>query len=245
MDQSLSAPRFKSKPLKIKTVLKAEARPNEYRQDDRKKVYVGVIHILPWSRTTLSANFYSQNTSEAWKSTFYATLTSSVLSLSPASVSITGKSGSVFNSARRLEVVRTCISFIFDNKTLETEKVMYCVCHPRSRFTLTSRCSSVGGAGGQCLASLSSCLQRLIGTRVGHGGTEIAPLCNLTPLDLVLIFISHVRVSCLCLQEHLHCTEMFAGCFFFPFVCGQICAKGKGQHSPRMDPLCVRWNVCL
>lgn len=39
-------------------------------------------------------------------------------------VSIMGKSGSVFNSARRLEVVRNCISFIFDNKTLETEKVM-------------------------------------------------------------------------------------------------------------------------
>uniref|UniRef100_A0A3Q1HNT5 SET binding factor 2 n=2 Tax=Anabas testudineus TaxID=64144 RepID=A0A3Q1HNT5_ANATE len=37
-------------------------------------------------------------------------------------VSIIGKSGSVFNSARRLEVVRSCISFIFDNKTLETEK---------------------------------------------------------------------------------------------------------------------------
>lgn len=34
-----------------------------------------------------------------------------------------GKSGTVFNSARRLEVVRSCISFIFDNKTLETEKV--------------------------------------------------------------------------------------------------------------------------
>lgn len=41
-----------------------------------------------------------------------------------ATVSIMGKSGSVFNSARRLEVVRNCISFIFDNKTLETEKVM-------------------------------------------------------------------------------------------------------------------------
>lgn len=39
-------------------------------------------------------------------------------------VSIVGKTGSVFNSARRLEVVRSCISFIFDNKTLETEKVM-------------------------------------------------------------------------------------------------------------------------
>uniref|UniRef100_A0A8C2J7V0 SET binding factor 2 n=1 Tax=Cyprinus carpio TaxID=7962 RepID=A0A8C2J7V0_CYPCA len=31
---------------------------------------------------------------------------------------------SVFNSARRLEVVRTCIGFIFDNKTLETEKAL-------------------------------------------------------------------------------------------------------------------------
>lgn len=59
---------------------------------------------------------------------------------SPASVSITGKSGSVFNSARRLEVVRTCISFIFDNKTLETEKVMRCACHPMSRLLLDRAC---------------------------------------------------------------------------------------------------------
>lgn len=44
-------------------------------------------------------------------------------------VSIMGKSGSVFNSARRLEVVRSCISFIFDNKTLETEKVTHNVFH--------------------------------------------------------------------------------------------------------------------
>jgi hypothetical protein len=36
-----------------------------------------------------------------------------------------GKMGSVFNSARRLEVVRSCISFIFDNKTQETEKVTH------------------------------------------------------------------------------------------------------------------------
>uniref|UniRef100_A0A665UPY1 SET binding factor 2 n=1 Tax=Echeneis naucrates TaxID=173247 RepID=A0A665UPY1_ECHNA len=35
-----------------------------------------------------------------------------------------GKTGSVFNSARRLEVVRNCISFIFDNKNLETEKTL-------------------------------------------------------------------------------------------------------------------------
>lgn len=53
---------------------------------------------------------------------------SPVLSLC-VSVSIMGKSGSVFNSARRLEVVRSCISFIFDNKTLETEKVMHNVFH--------------------------------------------------------------------------------------------------------------------
>uniref|UniRef100_A0A8C7RHG5 SET binding factor 2 n=1 Tax=Oncorhynchus mykiss TaxID=8022 RepID=A0A8C7RHG5_ONCMY len=39
-------------------------------------------------------------------------------------VSIMGKMGSVFNSARRLEVVRSCISFIFDNKTQETEKTL-------------------------------------------------------------------------------------------------------------------------
>uniref|UniRef100_A0A8C7WGI4 SET binding factor 2 n=1 Tax=Oncorhynchus mykiss TaxID=8022 RepID=A0A8C7WGI4_ONCMY len=39
-------------------------------------------------------------------------------------MSIMGKMGSVFNSARRLEVVRSCISFIFDNKTQETEKTL-------------------------------------------------------------------------------------------------------------------------
>uniref|UniRef100_A0AAY4D3Y0 SET binding factor 2 n=1 Tax=Denticeps clupeoides TaxID=299321 RepID=A0AAY4D3Y0_9TELE len=42
----------------------------------------------------------------------------------PPVASLSGKSGSVFNSARRLEVVRTCISHIFDNKTLETEKTL-------------------------------------------------------------------------------------------------------------------------
>ncbi|KAM9301545.1 myotubularin-related protein 13 [Gastrophryne carolinensis] len=39
-------------------------------------------------------------------------------------VSIVDKAGSVFNSARRLEVVRNCISYIFENKILETEKTL-------------------------------------------------------------------------------------------------------------------------
>ncbi|XP_076011746.1 myotubularin-related protein 13 isoform X2 [Genypterus blacodes] len=47
-----------------------------------------------------------------------------VVPAGPPVVSLMGKSGSVFNSARRLEVVRSCISFIFDNKTLETEKTL-------------------------------------------------------------------------------------------------------------------------
>uniref|UniRef100_A0A667ZQM2 SET binding factor 2 n=1 Tax=Myripristis murdjan TaxID=586833 RepID=A0A667ZQM2_9TELE len=47
-----------------------------------------------------------------------------VVPAGPPVVSIVGKSGSVFNSARRLEVVRSCISFIFDNKILETEKTL-------------------------------------------------------------------------------------------------------------------------
>ena len=50
-------------------------------------------------------------------------------------VSIMSKSGSVFNSARRLEVVRSCISFIFDNKMLETEKVMHIVFHQGNSST--------------------------------------------------------------------------------------------------------------
>uniref|UniRef100_A0A8C6SZL9 SET binding factor 2 n=1 Tax=Neogobius melanostomus TaxID=47308 RepID=A0A8C6SZL9_9GOBI len=47
-----------------------------------------------------------------------------VVPAGPPVVSIMGKCGSVFNSARRLEVVRNCISFIFENKTLETEKTL-------------------------------------------------------------------------------------------------------------------------
>ncbi|CAJ0964338.1 unnamed protein product [Ranitomeya imitator] len=39
-------------------------------------------------------------------------------------VSIVDKSSTVFNSARRLEVVRNCISYIFENKILETEKTL-------------------------------------------------------------------------------------------------------------------------
>lgn len=39
-------------------------------------------------------------------------------------VSIIEKSSTVFNSAQRLEVVRNCISSIFENKILETEKVI-------------------------------------------------------------------------------------------------------------------------
>uniref|UniRef100_A0A8C5AKR1 SET binding factor 2 n=1 Tax=Gadus morhua TaxID=8049 RepID=A0A8C5AKR1_GADMO len=45
-----------------------------------------------------------------------------VVPAGPPVVSIMGKSCSVFNSARRLEVVRSCISFVFDNNNLETEK---------------------------------------------------------------------------------------------------------------------------
>lgn len=44
-----------------------------------------------------------------------------------------GKASSVFNSARRLEVVRSCIGFLFDNKTLETEKVMQNFCDDDKR----------------------------------------------------------------------------------------------------------------
>ncbi|KAL6468968.1 hypothetical protein MHYP_G00224920 [Metynnis hypsauchen] len=47
-----------------------------------------------------------------------------VVPAGPPVVSITGKASSVFNSARRLEVVRSCIGFIFENKTLETEKAL-------------------------------------------------------------------------------------------------------------------------
>uniref|UniRef100_A0A670I4L6 SET binding factor 2 n=1 Tax=Podarcis muralis TaxID=64176 RepID=A0A670I4L6_PODMU len=47
-----------------------------------------------------------------------------VVPAGPPVVSIVEKSSTVFNSAQRLEVVRNCISFIFENKILETEKTL-------------------------------------------------------------------------------------------------------------------------
>uniref|UniRef100_A0A8C4V8I9 SET binding factor 2 n=1 Tax=Falco tinnunculus TaxID=100819 RepID=A0A8C4V8I9_FALTI len=47
-----------------------------------------------------------------------------VVPAGPPVVSIMEKASTVFNSAQRLEVVRNCISFIFENKFLETEKTL-------------------------------------------------------------------------------------------------------------------------
>uniref|UniRef100_A0A8C3VET5 SET binding factor 2 n=2 Tax=Catharus TaxID=9184 RepID=A0A8C3VET5_CATUS len=47
-----------------------------------------------------------------------------VVPAGPPVVSIMEKGSTVFNSAQRLEVVRNCISFIFENKFLETEKTL-------------------------------------------------------------------------------------------------------------------------
>ncbi|XP_040845073.1 myotubularin-related protein 13 isoform X1 [Ochotona curzoniae] len=47
-----------------------------------------------------------------------------VVPAGPPVVSIMDKVTTVFNSAQRLEVVRNCIAFIFENKTLETEKTL-------------------------------------------------------------------------------------------------------------------------
>ncbi|KAK2535745.1 Sbf2 [Columba guinea] len=47
-----------------------------------------------------------------------------VVPAGPPVVSIMEKGSTVFNSAQRLEVVRNCVSFIFENKFLETEKTL-------------------------------------------------------------------------------------------------------------------------
>ncbi|XP_074853519.1 myotubularin-related protein 13 isoform X4 [Carettochelys insculpta] len=47
-----------------------------------------------------------------------------VVPAGPPVVAIMEKANTVFNSAQRLEVVRNCISFIFENKILETEKTL-------------------------------------------------------------------------------------------------------------------------
>ncbi|XP_041929760.1 myotubularin-related protein 13 isoform X2 [Alosa sapidissima] len=47
-----------------------------------------------------------------------------VVPAGPPVVPISGRGSSVFNSARRLEVVRSCISCIFNNQSLETQKTL-------------------------------------------------------------------------------------------------------------------------
>ncbi|KAG8524265.1 Myotubularin-related protein 13, partial [Galemys pyrenaicus] len=76
-----------------------------------------------------------------------------VVPAGPPVVSIMDKVTTVFNSAQRLEVVRNCISFIFENKTLETEKlypfIHFCLYCPQ---TLPAALRALKGkAARQCL----------------------------------------------------------------------------------------------
>ncbi|KAM5248953.1 myotubularin-related protein 13 isoform 8-T8 [Ctenodactylus gundi] len=85
------------------------------------------VHILPFPRINevrvqelIQENFAkNQNAPPATRMEKKC-----VVPAGPPVVSIMDKVTTVFNSAQRLEVVRNCISFIFENKTLETEKTL-------------------------------------------------------------------------------------------------------------------------
>uniref|UniRef100_A0A3B3TAY3 SET binding factor 2 n=1 Tax=Paramormyrops kingsleyae TaxID=1676925 RepID=A0A3B3TAY3_9TELE len=85
------------------------------------------VHVMPFSRVDEGS---VQALLEEGLAKHHSTPTSKcpekkcVVPPGPAVASIFGQTGSVFNSARRLEVVRNCVTSIFENKILETEKMI-------------------------------------------------------------------------------------------------------------------------
>nr|XP_023660781.1 myotubularin-related protein 13-like [Paramormyrops kingsleyae] len=86
------------------------------------------VHVMPFSRVDEGS---VQALLEEGLAKHHSTPTSKcpekkcVVPPGPAvAASIFGQTGSVFNSARRLEVVRNCVTSIFENKILETEKMI-------------------------------------------------------------------------------------------------------------------------
>ncbi|XP_043914864.1 myotubularin-related protein 13 [Protopterus annectens] len=85
------------------------------------------VHVLPFPRVNEDkVQTLIQEGNSKHQSVMPTTIVEKkcVVPAGPSVASLTDKAGSVFNSARRLEVVKNCIAYIFENKLLETEKML-------------------------------------------------------------------------------------------------------------------------
>ncbi|XP_040266287.1 myotubularin-related protein 13 isoform X2 [Bufo bufo] len=125
-------------------------------------------------------------------------------------VSIVDKSSTVFNSARRLEVVRNCISYVFENKILETEKTL-----PAALRALK------GKAARQCLAE-----------ELGHHVKENRTILNHQQFDYIIRMMNCTLQDCSSLEEYhiaaqllplatAFCRKLSAGVSQFAYTCIQ------------------------
>ncbi|XP_073514007.1 myotubularin-related protein 13 [Phyllobates terribilis] len=125
-------------------------------------------------------------------------------------VSIVDKSSTVFNSARRLEVVRNCISYIFENKILETEKTL-----PAALRALK------GKAARQCLTE-----------ELGHHVKENRTILNHQQFDYIVRMMNCALQDCSSFEEYdiaamliplatAFCRKLSAGVSQFAYTCIQ------------------------
>ncbi|XP_071974942.1 myotubularin-related protein 13 isoform X4 [Engystomops pustulosus] len=125
-------------------------------------------------------------------------------------VSIVDKASTVFNSARRLEVVRNCISYIFENKILETEKTL-----PAALRALK------GKAARQCLTE-----------ELGLHVKENRTILNHQQFDYIIRMINCTLQDCSSFEEYniaaqllplvtAFCRKLSAGVSQFAYTCIQ------------------------
>ncbi|XP_040183909.1 myotubularin-related protein 13 isoform X2 [Rana temporaria] len=125
-------------------------------------------------------------------------------------VSIVDKVSSVFNSARRLEVVRNCISYIFENKILETEKSL-----PAALRALK------GKAARQCLTE-----------ELGHHVQQNRAILNHQQFDYVIRMMNCTLQDCSNSEEYniaaqllplatAFCRKLSPGLSQFAYTCVQ------------------------
>ncbi|XP_066439636.1 myotubularin-related protein 13 isoform X4 [Eleutherodactylus coqui] len=125
-------------------------------------------------------------------------------------VSIVDKISTVFNSARRLEVVRNCISHIFENKILETEKTL-----PAALRALK------GKAARQCLTE-----------ELGHHVKENRTILNHQQFDYIVRMMNCTLQDCSSFEEYniaaqllplatAFCRKLSAGVSQFAYTCIQ------------------------
>ncbi|KAM4018235.1 myotubularin-related protein 13 isoform 1-T1 [Anomaloglossus baeobatrachus] len=171
------------------------------------------VHILPFSKINdlKVQELIQEGVSKNQNSTLAARMEKKcIVPAGSPVVSIVDKTSTVFNSARRLEVVRNCISYIFENKVLETEKTL-----PAALRALK------GKAARQCLTE-----------ELGHHVKENRTILNHQQFDYIVRMMNCTLQDCSSFEEYniaaqllplatAFCRKLSAGVSQFAYTCIQ------------------------